>query len=477
MPARNRTALFLAAALAFAALQLLFAAKNHLLLGDYRAFYCGGAALLHGQDPYAASSLYGCERSPQPFGLYRALPGIAVPAPLPGYALLAFVPFAAVPYAISGALWLALLFLSCGVCAVTLARLTKIGTAAAVAVWAVAFSIAVLPYGELASLAIAGLLLMASAMRRGAWYSAAFAGALSAILPHVGLPALLGAFIGKRQMRVPLIAVAAVLAALDIAAGGMSTALHYFTGVLPAHALSEVGSTTQYGLTWALHALGASDKAAITGGEISYIVMAIAGIIAGIVLARRFNDDACMALVPPAFAVFLGSFMHYSEILAALPAAVLLLRYLRGNLRVMLVAAILLLALPWTGVLSEPLLIVVYALAAGALLSALTNCEFSIALRAGLAAAALTALIVVAAAHFGPSLPPHARGSAVDASLAQASWSEYVRTQRASTGIIWWIAKMPIWIGLALLTLSGAYAVAKKDLVAPVAIEQMPVRP
>lgn len=477
MPARNRTALFILAALAFAALELLFASKNHLLLGDYRAFYCGGAALLHGQDPYAAASLYGCERSAQPFGLYRALPGIAVPAPLPGYALLLFAPFAAMPYAVSGALWLALLFVSCAVCAVTLARLTQSGTAAAVGVFAAGFAIAVLPYGELASIAIAGLLLMGSALRRGAWYRAAIAGAFSAILPHVGLPALLAVFIGKPQMRLPLIFIGVALAALDVAAGGFSTALHYFTGVLPAHALSEVGSTTQYGLTWALHALGASDRAAIAGGQISYIFMTIAGVVAAIVLARRFNDDACLALIPAGFAVFGGSFMHYSEILAALPAAVLLLRYLRGNLRAMLVAAILLLAFPWTGVLSEPLLIVVYAIAAAALMWALTQCEAGTALRVALAAAALTALIVAAGAHFGPSLPAHAQGGAVDSSLAQASWSEYVRTQRASTGIIWWIAKMPTWIGLTLLTLSGAYAVAKKDLVAPVAVEQMPIRP
>jgi hypothetical protein len=205
--------------------------------------------------------------------------------------------------------------------------------------------------------------------------------------------------------------------------------------------------------------------------------MLVAGIAAATVLARRFNDDACLALVPAGFAVFGGSFMHYSEILAALPAAVLLLRYLRGNLRGMLIAAVLLIAFPWTGVLSEPLLIIVYALAAAALMWALTQCELGPALRVALAAAALAALVVVAGAHFGPSLPAHARGGAVDASLAQASWSEYVRTQRASTGIIWWIAKMPTWIGLALLTLSGAYAVAKKDLVAPVAVEQVPIRP
>jgi hypothetical protein len=477
VPARNRTALFIAAALAFAALELLFAAKNHLLLGDYRAFYCGGAALLHGQDPYAAASLYGCERSAQPFGLYRALPGIAVPAPLPGYALLLFVPFAALPYAVSGALWLALLFVSCAVCAVTLARLTESGLAAAVAVFAIGFGIAVLPYGELASIAVAGLLVMAWALRRGAWYRAAIAGALGAILPHVGLPALLGVFIAKRQMRLPLIAIGIVLAALDVAAGGFNTALHYFTGVLPAHALSEVGSTTQYGLTWVLHALGAADKAAIGGGEISYLCMMAAGIAVAIVLSRRFNDDACLALIPPGFAVFGGSFIHYSEILAALPPAVLLLRYLRGNLRATVIAAMLLLAFPWTGVLSEPLLIIVYALAAAVLMWAFTQCEFGTALRVALAAAALTALIVVAGAHFGPAVPAHAQGGAVDSSLAQASWSEYVRTQRASTGIIWWIAKMPTWIGLALLTLSGANAVAKKDLVAPVAIEQMPIRP
>jgi TRAP-type mannitol/chloroaromatic compound transport system permease small subunit len=59
--------------------------------------------------------------------------------------------------------------------------------------------------------------------------------------------------------------------------------------------------------------------------------------------------------------------------------------------------------------------------------------------------------------------------------LAQASWAQFVSASRSSGGIVWWIAKAPTWIGLALLAIGCVRAVVKEDLVAPVTVEHAPV--
>lgn len=476
MPAPKRSALFAAAALLFAAIELVFAAKIHVLLGDYRAFYCGASALLHGHDPYAAASLYACERAPQPFGIFRVTPGVVLPAPLPGYALIAFTPLALLPFAVSGMLWLCILAASCAVCCVGVAKLSGKPLAAGIALFASGFSIAILPYGELASVVIAALVAMAWALRRGAWNAAAIAALFAAILPHVGGPALIAAFIVKAEMRVRLLAAGIVLAVLDVIAGGAPVAVEYFRSVLPAHALSEIAGANQYGFTWVLYALHAPVRLAMLGGELSYVAMLCAGIVLAGACARRFRDDAYIALVPPALAVFGGAFIHYSEILAALPACCLLLAQVRGTQRTLLALAALLLAFPWSGALSQAPLIFGFTIGAAALYWSLTECRFEGVLRAAFLGLLITGTVFVAAAHFGPSIAAHTAAHHAHPALAQASWSDYVGSQRSSTGLIWWIAKAPAWIGLALLALCGAYAVAQKDLVAPVAVEQVPVR-
>lgn len=473
--ARNRTAAIVAAgACALLVLELVLGSKIRLFFGDFRAFYCAGSAIVHSANPYAAASLYPCERADMPFGLYRALPGIAVPAPFPAYALLAFVPFGALPYLAACGAWLLLLIATSIASVVALAKLTGMPRSGALAALACGFGVLVIPYGELATVAVCALLGVALSLRRQAWNAAALWGAVLAIVPHVGVPALVGVFIWQREMRARLAIVAAVLIACDIAAGGVQSALQYFTLVLPAHALSEVGSTSQYGLTWMLHALGAPDAIAIKFGEVSFACMFAAGLITAGVLVRRTHDAAYAALVPAAFVVLGGSFMHYTEIMLALPAAALLLGHARGALRAVFAAALLLVALPWAWALSQPFLVAAFAAFGAVIASRACGLRSQTALRAALGCALIGVAIVAAGSHFGTGLA-HGVPAHVDGSLAQASWAQYVRGQRSSAGPVWWIAKAPTWIGLALLTLGGVYLAAQKDFVAPVAIEQTPV--
>ncbi len=477
MSARNRVFIAALAALLLVVWQLHVSSKAGAFFGDFRAFYCAGAALGHGADPYAAASIYACERTPMPLGLYHTIEGLAVPAPLPGYALLLFVPLGILPYVAACAIWLLILLGSSAASVYGLALLLDRPIPNALCALAVGFAVIVIPFGELGLIVMAAVVWMAIALRRGAWTAAAVAGAFTMILPHIGLPALLGVFLFVSAMRVRIAVLALVLAVIDIIAGGPRIAIGYLTTVLPAHARSEIGSTAQYGLTWALHGLGLSDGAAIAGGQISYVLMLILGLLAARKLISIRPDAAYAALVPPAFAVFGGTFMHLTQIMIAIPAALLLFDRSRAAARWVFAAAALLIAFPWGWVLGQPVLIVVYAVVCGLFARGLLSSSTTAALRISLGSVLISAGILIAGFHFGPGLSTHVHGLGVHEGLAQGSWGEFIRTQRSSSGPAWWFAKAPTWIGLALLTLGCAYALVKKDLVTPVAVEQVPVAP
>ncbi len=475
--ARNRVIIAALAAALLVLWQLHLSSKTGSFFGDFRAFYCAGASLAHGAQPYAAAPLYACERAPMPFGLYHADSGVAVPAPLPGYALVLFMPLGMLPYLAACAFWFAILMATSAVSVFALAALLDRPIDAALWALAVGFAVIVIPFGELGSIVMASIVCMALALRRGAWTWAAVAGAFAMILPHIGLPVMLGAFLFVPVMRARIAAVAVVLAILDVLAGGWQTALAYVFDVLPAHARSEIGSNAQYGLTWALHSLGASDRAAIAGGEVSYALMIALGLFASWKILSLQRDAAYAVLVPPAFAVLGGTFVHLTQIMIAIPAALLLFDRARGAARVTFGVAALLIAFPWASVLGQPLLMLVYALVCGIFARSLLGANASVALRIALGSVLLCAAVLIAGYQFGAGLSTHVHGLSPQQGLAQSSWGEYIRAQRAGSGPAWWIAKAPTWIGLALLALGCAYALVKKDLVAPVAVEQVPVAP
>ena len=85
--------------------------------------------------------------------------------------------------------------------------------------------------------------------------------------------------------------------------------------------------------------------------------MLIAGTIVAGRLARQTGNNAFLACVPPAFAVFGGTFIHVTQIAAAVPAAVLLVTYAENRYRNAAIVALLLLAVPWGWVVSPALLV------------------------------------------------------------------------------------------------------------------------
>lgn len=470
MPKRaQHTLLAAVAALLLVAWQLSIALKAGVVYGDFHAFYCAGHAVLQGANPYTSAALHPCESTPQSFGLSYAPAGVVVPAPLPGYALMVFAPFAALPYVAACLAWFALtlsfIALSAGALSILLNR------PAGIMLWTLAagFAVTSVSTGELGALLMAALLCMAVALRRGAWTFAAIAGAVSMLVPHVGLPAMLAVFLFFPAARVPAVIAAAVLAALDVLCGGFHTALSYFVDVLSAHARSEIGSSMQYGMTWVLHGLHFPDPVAMTGGAISYAVMAALGIVAARALIAKTGDAAYAALIPPAFAVAGGTFIHYTQIMIAIPASLLLFEQSGPRARPVFAASFLLVAIPWLWLLGEPSLLLLYAALGGTLALLVLGCSPTVALRVALGAMFVGGIVLLAGNYFGPAYASHTAALAVPPGLAQSSWSRFVHSHWSSTGIAWWIAKAPTWIGLLLLALGCAYLLTKERL------EQIPL--
>ena len=445
-----------------------------MLLGDFRAFYCGGSTLLHGANPYNAGPLLHCEQVPQPFGLHTARDRVDLPAPFPGYALALFAIFALLPYPIAAAAWFVLLLACTALACAFTARLIDRPPYAVLTPLAVAFSVAVIPYGELAPIIFAALAGGALALRRGVNAPLIAALAIIALLPHVALPVFLALFIWKRAARLPVAALCVALAAIDLTIGGPQLAISYFTRVLPNHAASEIGFITQYSMTWFAQGLGAPDRVALAAGNVSYLLMVVLGVWLAGAAARRLEDPAFLLLIPAALAVTFGSFIHYSEITLAFPAALLLYARTRGTAQKFAAAALLLVALPWQSIITQPGLVVPVVAATIAIALVVLRSTVQSALRLGLGAALFCSLAIVLAWHFGPQTAPHAAGAAFDPLLAEASWARHISDQTSSSGLVWWVPKLPTWIGLILLALSGAHAVAHKDDVTGVVIEHAP---
>lgn len=413
--------------------------------GDFRAFRCGAAALLRGESPYAQAAIYPCESTDEASFVYRARDGVALPAPLPGYALAAIVPFALVPLGIAACAWSALLLLAFAF-AVRCLGAVGVPAAATLAVAGASVALVSLAFGELVPLSLAACCGCALALRRSHPAAAAGWAAMAAIEPHIGGPLLLALAV-RRSTRWFAAGFIALLALVHLAVL-RSQSLAYFTEVLPAHARAEMMRSSQYSLTWIVAALGASPTAALAAGFASYACAAVAGIVVARMLARRSGDDVFYAFVPPAFALAGGSFVHLAQMLVALPLALALARNAARGVRRAAAASVVLLAIPWQTFAQTPWFLIC-ALPLGCAIGAWAlgwNAPRAIAL--GLGATLLAAGIAWLGAHRVPGALP---APALDPHLAEAAWAQWIAGRDASSAPAVWLAKLPTWIGLLLL--------------------------
>lgn len=393
-----------------------FAAR--LPAGAYEAFYCAGAVLGAGGDPYTVEPLASCE-SGLPY--HARIGNFVEPAPLPPFVLAAFIPLARIPPAASFAVFAALVVAAGVVTVLALRALTGLPWLMLGGAFLVGTTYHDELQGELPALAIVALVCGALLLERERPRAAALValGALTA--PAVAAPALLALFAFVPKSRLTLVASGIGAVALSVAVAGPAALFEYFARVLPAQAAAETSAVDQYSLTWVLHMLGAGDRAAVAAGSLAYLAACVAGIALAFFLARRTGRRAFLLLAPPAFAVIGGSYVHDIQLPIALPAALLLFTVAGERPRVALVAAIAILASVWgdgvTTVASALAIACVVAGAAGATRGVAAGVLFA-------AAAVLVARLPAgdSVAHT-VSLARHPGGE-----LASQPWAEFVRT-------------------------------------------------
>lgn len=313
---------------------------------DLVAFYCGGRVLAERRDPYTVEPLRTCERAALRESGITIVPNLVVPAPLPPYALALFSAASLGSFRVASTAFFCASLFAIGIAIGLTIRLARGPPLVIAGAFVVALVFGSLLIGQIVPIVLAALCASALALRSGRkWLSVACA-SLAMLEPHVGAAALAGIFVTERRARIPVCASVVFLAALSLAAGGLDRNIEYALAVLPAHARSEITNFyAQYSLTALLYACGVRAQAALRWGEASYVVAFVGGIAVARKLARTYDDAAFAVLVPVAFALIGGVFIHIQQMAIALPLAFLFVRY--GREKALAFVAVALLAVPW----------------------------------------------------------------------------------------------------------------------------------
>ena len=427
-------------------------------LGGFAAFYCGGAVARQGHDPYHAEPLRACERT---LPSYRYdVAGVVEPAPFPPVVLAAFGALSLVPFAWAVGAYAALALIAVAFATWALQRMTGFSA------WFIGASLAIgalyqnLRFGEIPPLVIGIVCTAALLLERGRPRSAALVASLSLIEPHVAGPVLLALFLVSKPSRATLAAVGGALAVISVVVLHPMLTAEYFLSALPAHAASEVSANDQYSVTWIAHMFGAPDGWAIRAGSIAYAATAAFGVLAGKRLATRFARPAFAVVVPAAFAVTGGLFIHDLQLPIALPAALLLASVTDGRVRALALVASFGLAVTWFDDFGALL-----ALAALAVMAWTVPLGFTQPWRRAAFAASVGAgytCVILAFHALSPdvhaALPPTADVGGSPNELASAVWGRFVRATPYGWASPRTLAeKLPLFAALALLT----YAVVR----------------
>lgn len=428
---------------------------------DFQAFYCAGAAVREHANPYRTQPLGACEHR-QTDGTYAALPAdVVLPAPQPGYDLAAFAALSALPFDSAKAVWGAILAMAIAAAIACAVLATRLPLATVLAAFLAALALPAFAFGELFALFAAAACAAMFFASREKWTAAGIAAALSLVEPHLGLPLCIGLAFWRPRTRAALGLTVALLAAVSAGTIGARTSLEYATAVLPLHALAEISSDAQLSLSAVLHAAGINDRLAVQVGALSYIASCVLGIWLAEILSARWRDDAFLIAVPAAFATIGGTFIHVTELFAAIPLALLLVAH-AVRYRGLVGCALLLLAVPWFTAVEPGNALALAALGAIVTLH-LARRGLDARIAAALAASALAFTILFAAPHFAGDRTPHTPAPARINGTAypQESWQAWNYRALSTGSTVVWLLRGLSWTGLILVAVVSA--VSRRD--------------
>ena len=174
--------------------------------------------------------------------------------------------------------------------------------------------------------------------------------------------------------------------------------------------------------------------------------MVAGGIAVGRAAARMFGEEAFAVLLPPAFAVIGGPFVHLAQILVAVPAMFMI--WCRWpNARIWLAVALPCVALPWIEVLHNAwTAVAIVGFSAYVAAFGLRGPRVA-ALATALGAAALCTAVAIAQSAW-PALPHPTAVPPIDPGFAEAAWAIWIHGSDSFWTVSVWIAKLPVWFGL-----------------------------
>jgi hypothetical protein len=381
---------------------------------DFRAFYCAGRAVVARADPYRVEPARSCQAAAISAADLRGIRGLTVPTPQPPYGLAFFSLFAALPFLFASVLWFAL-SVTAWLRTVFLLR-DMTGLDVAWPFFATFGGLALLgsfTVGQIVPVLMWLVAECAAALHAGDERRAAVIATLSTIEPATGGALWLTLFALRPGARRTLAFGAAALLAVSLLALRPELSVEWLTQVLPAHASSELNNPEQFSLSSVLALAGVPAAAAEALGTLDYAAMIVLGIWAAAQTAARWHEPAVIALLPPAFVVLGGPYVHQHHLAMAIPMALLAFAQTR---RREFVAAIVLLGVPW----------------------------FS-----------FSGAVVAQMRHGGAPIPAFPPVRPDD--LAEAVWSHYITAVAAALppgrllALLMLLFKLPQWLGVALV--------------------------
>ena len=416
------------------------------LMGDFRAFYCAGAVIAQGANPYLEEPLHSCEVRARPPAQPAYLPAITVPAPLPPAALLAFVPLSRLSFPQAATVY-GLLSIAAMCAAVALyARVTAVSSILLNLAFAGIMATQTYFLGQPMPFAFLALAATAVCLRRGRWIWASACAVAASIEPHLALPVLLAMLVALPPTRVPLIAFGTLFWLAGVVAMGLPISVAYVRDVIPAHALSNAYEW-QFSLTSILTSLGVGAVPAVRWGEAMYAVMTVIGIVVAYRLWHATGERAALVLLPPAFAVFGGVHVHFQQLAVAFPA--LLFVYARyPQLRRLTATAVTVTMIPWN-VMSASVMTGFTPFLVGWFARTTMDARRGLVLTA-IAAAIGFSVLALSLAGFGPTDSGFVGRAYPPGGLAEESWGDFSRAVLSRPSVLLQWLRVPVLVGLAM---------------------------